>query len=681
MKNLKYSVLAVLVSLVLGGNLLSGCNDDMPAESYFTFTGEMMSDYLNNHDDYSQFAAVVRKAGLMDLLSAFGTYTCFAPTNEAMNRYLSESGYGSVDNMPVSMCDTIARMHLMDKAYHTSEIQNVKSLPTFNMLRRFIQVKSVLVEVEGADPEDVIELNSGVHIINSLRNDSVQNGIMQPVDAVLMPSNEALPDVLEKNTSISLFNLALEVTGLKDEMYAYSDPEWAQKFETYENFRYQSDIHVHLTRVPETHNTCYTAFVVKDEVLKAKHGIETLDDLYEKAAEIYGEVYPAEVGQSYWQNTPEALKDRRNPLNRFMAYHLLDRLGLYDKLTTITTLDLTLVDPTEWYTTMCPHAMIKVQQVQMPQYIGSSVKGDVYINRCFDARGNAIEGAHVLPTVEDGVINQALNGVYYYIDDFIDYGKTTQEIVFNARMRMDLSTLFPELMSNEIRGNGDNYTENFDDMKYGSSYYFPDGYLKNAKLKGDGKFVYLRPRNYFWSYEGDECNLVGKTYDFEFVLPPVPTGDYEIRLGFCATPTRGITQVYFDGKPQGIPLDMRIMANDPSIGWKKFGLTTSEEAKEESKKAMKNKGFYRGPASVFNFTGSNHHDGEVTGAKEYFFHNFRTFRMVLCRVSNLDGNKEHKLRLRSVYSEGDAEVMIDYLEMVPKSVYGVETEGLKEDDN
>lgn len=680
MKKIKYSILAVLFSLVLGGNLLTACNDDMPAESYFTFTGEMMSDYLNNRGEYSQFAAVVQKAGLMDLLSAYGTYTCFAPTNEAMNRYLATSGYGSVDNMPRMMCDTIARMHLMDKAYHTSEIQNLKSLPTFNMLRRFIQVRSVLMGVEGADSVAVIELNSGVHIINELMNDSVQNGIIQPVDAVLMPSNEALPDVLEKNDQIKLFNLALEMTGLKKLMYEYGDPEWNEKFENYEDFKFQSDIHVHLTRVPETHNTCFTAFVVKDEILKEKYGIETVDQLYDKAAEIYGEVYPEEVGQSYWQNTPEALKDRRNPLNRFIAYHLLDRLGLYDKLTTITTLDLTLVDPTEWYTTMCPNAMVKVQQARMPQYIGNSVSGDLYLNRCFDGRNN-LDGAHVFPNVEEGYTNQALNGVYYYIDDIIDYGKTTQDVVFNARIRMDMSTLFPELMSNEIRGNGDNYTENFADTKFGSSYYFPDGYLKNATLKGDGKFVYLRPRNYFWSYEGDECNLVGKTYDFEFTLPPVPTGDYEIRLGYCATATRGVMQVYFDGKPQGIPLDMRIFANDPSIGWVRFGLMTSEEAKEESKKAMKNKGFYRGPASVFNFTSSNHRDGENTSAKSYFFHNFRTFRMVLCRVSNLDGNVEHKLRLRSVYSEGDAEVMIDYIEIVPKSIYGVDFDGMKEDDN
>ena len=32
---------------------LSSCNDDLPAASYYTFTGEMMSDYLKSREDFS----------------------------------------------------------------------------------------------------------------------------------------------------------------------------------------------------------------------------------------------------------------------------------------------------------------------------------------------------------------------------------------------------------------------------------------------------------------------------------------------------------------------------------------------------------------------------------------------------------------------------------------------------
>ena len=39
------------------------------------------------------------------------------------------------------------------------------------------------------------------------------------------------------------------------------------------------------------------------------------------------------------------------------------------------------------------------------------------------------------------------------------------------------------------------------------------------------------------------------------------------------------------------------------------------------------------------------------------------------------------MRIKSVLALGGAELMIDYLEIVPKSVYAVDTDGEGEDDN
>ena len=49
---------------------LSSCNDDLPAASYYTFTGEMMSDYLKSREDFSLFARIVERAGEMDFLAS-----------------------------------------------------------------------------------------------------------------------------------------------------------------------------------------------------------------------------------------------------------------------------------------------------------------------------------------------------------------------------------------------------------------------------------------------------------------------------------------------------------------------------------------------------------------------------------------------------------------------------------
>jgi hypothetical protein len=53
---------------------------------------------------------------------------------------------------------------------------------------------------------------------------------------------------------------------------------------------------------------------------------------------------------------------------------------------------------------------------------------------------------------------------------------------------------------------------------------------------------------------------------------------------------------------------------------------------------------------------------------------------VLCTV-HINPEKDHYLRVRSVSSKkgNDNEFMLDYIELVPKSVYGVTDEGAMED--
>ena len=60
--------------LVLGigfGVSLSGCSDEPDEATYYTLTGEMMSEYLYGHSELSSFTAVVERDGMMDLLSAY----------------------------------------------------------------------------------------------------------------------------------------------------------------------------------------------------------------------------------------------------------------------------------------------------------------------------------------------------------------------------------------------------------------------------------------------------------------------------------------------------------------------------------------------------------------------------------------------------------------------------------
>ena len=117
--------LAVL-PLFIVAFLFTACSDEPDTSNYYTFKGEMMSTYLKTHEQFSDYAAIVDRAGLMDLLSAYGHYTCFAPTNDAIQAYLKSRGMNSVSDLSDADCDTIARTHLVENMFATSEMNDGK---------------------------------------------------------------------------------------------------------------------------------------------------------------------------------------------------------------------------------------------------------------------------------------------------------------------------------------------------------------------------------------------------------------------------------------------------------------------------------------------------------------------------------------------------------------------------
>ena len=669
MKNkMKYGLM-LMMGLWMTASVMSSCSDEPDKSNFYTFKGQMVSDYLLSNQDFSEFSLILERAGMMKQMSAYGAYTCFAPTNEAINRYLSKKGVSSVNELSEADCDTIARTHLISNMYATSDM-NTGVISTPNMNRRYIEVTHGLDK----DSNAVVFLNRTSHIIYELQDDSVENGIMQPVSEVLENSNRMLPDVMEENKKISLFSEALTATGLATLMRnTYRDADYDP--EKYPRYKYTSHVNKETATVPDTKEYGFTAFVPTDSILSNKYGIHSLLDLYKKACEIYDVMYPEDVSKE--GHSFENLTDSVNPLRRFMEYHILNRkIQGWNYLTPLNDIGImtALMNPVDWYETLLPHTMMKVEKLTVLKYADADQMRERYINRRRDDEYR-VRGALIQKSVENEYSNQAINGWYFYVDDILAFDETTRDIVDNCRIRMDFSTIFPELETNGIRQNGNVKQQDpeYDETgKYGRNYYFPNGYLKG--VKSTGYFVYRRPHDYYDSYEGDEFNLFGN-FDIEFKLPPVPyEGDWQIRLGYAAESTRGIAQIYYDGKPQGIPLDMTKDLTDASLlgaEWVQDYASMSDAEKSADYKNLKNKGYYRGAMGGYRYDGA--------GASTYrqFVTVQMTLRRVLCAV-HVDPKKDHYLRIRCV-STGKTEFDLDYLELVPKSVYGV-TDGNSMED-
>jgi hypothetical protein len=579
---------------------------------------------------------------------------------------------------------------------------------------RYLATKPIVDENGNA----VIQIEGNAHIIFSdtlpdgqiiHQNDSVENGIVQPVNKVIEKSNCYIADILRDNPNIKLFYEALVATGVRNEIELIEDVTYSKNQPKY---KYRSHVHSEVGWVPEKKKYGFTAFVEPDSIYRAKfeeYGIDTskgdLHALYDLAVKLYDPVFGSgdelhrDDLKEGWKF--ENLMDSINPLKRFIRYHIMNRyVPGTNKLTSMEIpehgkypfgFDATLVNPTEWYTTLLPHTMLKVSMLTMNKdEQGRDCRGDdrdkvkgFFLNRRYGETSDyQFRGSYIIKDVEDEYENDALNGHYFYVDDIVAFTTDVRDKVQNMRIRMDFSTVFPEVMTNDMRdeGNylGDDPNETPDESnepKNGKNRYFPDGYLDGVTVNNDGHLVLRRPHLYYWSWQGDEWNLFGD-YDMTFRIPPVPfSGEWQFRLGFCAIPTRGVMQVYFDGKPQGIPLDMtKNLDTDMYLGdrYKSYDayMKMTDEEKAEYQKVLKNLGAYDDGRS------------QLIGQKDHPLGNANgMYRRILCQT-DIDATKDHYIRFR-VASDGKGnnnEFMFDFFEMVPKSVYAVDGEGAMEDD-
>ena len=669
--------LAFAVTAIVSAGFFTACDDDVDEGNRFTFTGEHISTFLeNNPERFSSFTNILSKArigkvasgSLLKTLSTYGSYTCFAPTNEAIEVFLQNqyekhlqgerTGITSpyLEDLTDSMATEIAKNHIIERGYLTTDI-NEGAFPMNTMNRRFTTVEWITDDEGRVYPK----LNNSALIIE--QDLEKENGYVQIVNAVLNPSNKLLNELIEsQKKAFGLFNEAVIVTGADSLLRIYElDPN-------YDNTLTGPTLGTEpsLSPYPVEKKQRYTVLIEPDELFHS-YGINTIEDLAEFAEKYYG---------------TEAKGDYKNPenaLHKFILYHIIDRQLLYSSSTgpggfimenyinmgysSVVNLDQK-YDSYEYYETMLPYTMIKVTK----PYTNEQLKQEIVINYAQEKGTTVINPAmagHLNVIVEKAATTKkkypevladfdqsALNGIIHTIDRIMIYDENEMAgNVLNERIRMDVSSLFAEFTNNSVR-----WDLQTPDTKVT---YIPEGFSKGFIVNNnDTKVFYFRPHqtwsNSYANYQGDEF-LVEGIYDFKYRLPHVPEGDYEIRFGYAKGYYRGVCQFYVDGKIAGIPVDMRWNADtDAMIGWTNDeGL--SEEEISENDKAMRNRGYMKGPQSIVMSDEKTMRESEQPIRKIV-----GTYRL----------NKgDHWLRFKDVSDkESTKQFNQDFLELVPLSV-------------
>jgi uncharacterized surface protein with fasciclin (FAS1) repeats len=582
------------------------CKDES-ANVFTTFEEEQITSHIENNPElYSEFYLLLKASGMADLLNAYGTYTLFAPTNEAVKNYY-EKKETSFEQLDQDKIKEIVYNHILSSKLTSIEFpEGIISYASLNE-------KFLSASYKQEDENSVIYINDVARII--IIDEEMHNGVIHTVDAVIESSDIYLPDVIGNDPRFSLFYQALYETKMTDSLLLVKDENYEQRIVTTVLNTGNDGNRWH---TPPFLKYGYTAFVESDS-LYALNDIHNLEELKVYAASVYDKMYPEDK-----QVTD--ITDRRNSLNRFVSYHLLDRMQAENEFITAI-MEKYYVPRTnlyEYMETMCPNTLMEA----------TNKGGKLSFNQ--QKNGTAIR--IISPN------HSAMNGIFHEIDRILVYDETVENDVLNKRIRMEVASMMPELVTNKIR------------LQEYFMWLLPAGYVKNLTFT-EGTEVFFKMCGDWQNTGGDEFMLGGK-YDFTLRLPPIPAGTYEIRFGYSGgNSARTVAQIYFDGVPCGIPLDMRILGTDPRIGF----ITDNETDDNgiENDKMMHNRGYMKASNTMY---------------IENFNRTARVTPVCLRRIlttKTFDKTEAHYMRVKSV-EDRIAGYQIDYMEFIP--VAQLETE-------
>ncbi len=693
---------------ILSGLVFTSCSmepDDVQPVKGFT-----IEDYIVGAEDLSSFHYILQRSGYDRVMASYGNYTCFAPTNEAVDKYLQElwndedakilhNGMTAptLEGLSDSLCKDISEFHLlgieMDEAKLV--VAEGKSSTITTMLGRSI----LLSQAETGEPV----LNDSAMVVYTTTNEEKpNNGIVHKLNRVIPRSNRTVLNEMKKvwGDDYSIFIEALELAGF-DEVLEISKKD-KDKFEDAVTLGSDEGGFYYMKDVTEC-KIGYTVFAESDKVLKSQ-GIESLPDLIAHANAVYGNSAVSGGWYDYFREkgvkvtTPTSLedesvyKDSCNALNMWLSYHIIKAAISPNLLTS----DVSVWnqngykgDSYEYYETMLPKTLMKLW------YVKSDSK--YYINR-YVLNNTLTDGLETLGSaamhtvVKNGlVVNtanvlQPSNGYVYPIDgtaesggpQSLEYKEYVPKNVLNERMRMDCFSFLYETMNNGIRGMYRDEIENTIGNGNGVRVRFPNDYFDNIKVyNGRNTTIDMTTRvkrtetgTSWCNYQGD--GLQGRSeYDLAIKLPPVPAGTYELRIDVTlGGPYFGMTQYYLGrssdvGKMVAVdlPIDLRMDKSDPRIGFTSLldGSNYAEEWEEdkglEVDKVMRTHGWMRGPLSiVMNSTPS------MTRVQRF---NGYCVRRIIVKQYFEQG--DYWLRMKAVL-RGNHKYQIDYVEFCPVTV-------------
>lgn len=574
-------------------------SDDIDKGAMYTFTGETVASFCKNNAELSMFYDMMEACNATSLLSVYGHYTCFPPTNSAVNSYLEEKGITwnelSVEAMQKIVYSSTIRNE--NEEFETADFVE-GSLSTPSMSDRYIIVSFS----NNAAGEREIIINKSAKVVSP--DNEVHNGIVHVVDKVIEPSEDTFLSIMCKHDKFRIWSKIYEASGYADKMNELYDTTYvAPAGSEWEKCKLG-----------------WTIFCEPDEVLTAQGiavGGDTLESVERYASQFYGN---EQLGN---------YENEDNPLNKFVAYHILNRQMstssfVYTGFAVASTYKTKCY---EYYETMLKYRLMEI-------------KAGNKINTRKDGSCVGLQEEYCNIDVANGFIH-ALDNILVYDEEVM----TTD--VLHKRIRFDFMAIPPQFTNNNMRWQLVGTSGTTVSPEFCGEYFWYN----------TGSTLTIWASNDWTNYQADEMLISGPMYDFKLRMLPVPPGNYEIRLGYRAETWRGIAQLFIDGQIAGIPVDLTIGSggaeNDPRIGYVHDADTKDNGV--ENDKMMRNHGYMKAPNSIY--TGQE-------GGKT--LRDMSSALRIIVGQFSFDEYAPHEFRAKNMDDKGGGrEFHADYIEYIP----------------
>jgi uncharacterized surface protein with fasciclin (FAS1) repeats len=215
-RRLYLSGAALLLLIFFALFLFLSCEREGEDTIYKVYDEKMLDEILEEKD-LTVFLEVIDQAKFRGTVHAYGTYTLFAPVNEALVNYFQDMGKSRAADLTQEEAAAIVKYHLIPDTITTADFEEGR-LSAENFAHRYLTNKPMSVE-----GKNTFLINRQAYITTpNLRG---ANGLVHIIDNVLTPPTVSITEVVRSlpDADYSLLKTLFEESGWADRFNVAGD--------------------------------------------------------------------------------------------------------------------------------------------------------------------------------------------------------------------------------------------------------------------------------------------------------------------------------------------------------------------------------------------------------------------------------------------------------------------------